>query len=70
MSAGTEGQRPRTIARETSTCRHCLGHGCVHCESRGFFSRRIYRVGTPREKAVLAWLRDAQPILSQNGGRP
>lgn len=28
---------------ETSTCRNCLGSGCVHCDHKGFFMRRISR---------------------------
>jgi hypothetical protein len=28
---------------ETSTCRNCLGSGCVHCNHKGYFSRRIRR---------------------------
>lgn len=30
-------------AYETTTCRHCLGSGCIHCEHRGYFSRRLHR---------------------------
>jgi hypothetical protein len=28
---------------ETSRCTHCLGCGCVHCNHKGFFMRRISR---------------------------
>ena len=27
---------------EYSTCRSCLGSGCVHCGQRGQFRKRVY----------------------------
>jgi len=61
-----------TMNREVRTCRHCLGAGCVHCNHRGQFARRLERrelnggryVRTPEQQAsvsVLAYLRSGQP---------
>jgi hypothetical protein len=37
----------------TSTCRHCLGSGCLHCDHRGYFSKRLRRRGEMAELRKL-----------------
>jgi len=38
---------------ELSTCRNCLGSGCLHCDHRGYFSRRLRRRGQVAELRKL-----------------
>lgn len=56
----TPAPRAKAVAFEQSTCRACLGAGCVHCDRRGYFTRRIYRRALPdvrrQTSAVMAFL--------------
>lgn len=29
-------------ASSTTTCRHCLGARCIHCNHRGYFTKRLH----------------------------
>jgi len=37
---------------ETSTCRNCLGTGCLHCNHKGAFLKRLSPRLSEREAAV------------------
>ena len=39
------------------SCRHCLGSGCLHCNHRGSFLKRLSPRLSEREAAVLRFLR-------------
>jgi len=49
---------------ETSTCRNCLGSGCIHCNHKGAFLKRLSPRLSEREAAVLRFLRSG----SSEGG--
>lgn len=40
-------------ARETTTCRHCLGPGCIHCDHRGYFTKRLHNPEAVRLRKIL-----------------
>ena len=56
----TPPPRAKAVAFEQSTCRACLRAGCVHCDRRGYFTRRLYRRALPAQRressAVRAFL--------------
>lgn len=47
---------------ESSTCRHCLGAGCLHCNNRGQFFRRLHR----RDPEAAALRRKLLELPPQN----
>lgn len=40
-------------AHETTTCRHCLGARCIHCNHRGYFTKRLHNPEAIRLRRLL-----------------
>ena len=40
-------------ARITTTCRHCLGARCIHCDHRGYFTKRLHNPEGMRLRRLL-----------------
>ena len=53
---------------ELSTCRNCLGTGCLHCNHKGAFLKRLSPRLTEREAAVLRFLRSGSSEGSTQRG--
>ena len=49
-------------AHQTTTCRHCLGSKCIHCNHRGYFTKRLHN----REAMQLRRLLFSEPPKPTN----
>lgn len=48
------------VAFVPTTCRHCLGAKCIHCNHKGYWMKRVYRRALPQQRdetrAVMSFL--------------
>ena len=48
-------------AHQTTTCRHRLGAKCIHCDHRGYFSKRLHNRDAAQLRRVIFGEPQPQP---------